>query len=120
MNRPIHFEILADEPQKLAAFYETVLDWKIAPWEGGGEPYWLITTGEAGTPGIDGAIMERSFPQAVINTLEVESLPEVLEKVEAAGGKVVLGPNEIPGVGVHAYCSDPEGNLFGLLQPQMG
>ena len=41
----------------------------------------------------------------------------MLEKVEAAGGKKVHGPNEIPGVGVHAYCADPEGNLFGILQP---
>jgi predicted enzyme related to lactoylglutathione lyase len=28
-----------------------------------------------------------------------------------------MGPNEIPGVGLHAYCADPEGNLFGILQP---
>jgi hypothetical protein len=117
MARPVHFEILADDPKKAAAFYESVLGWEIAAWEDGPEPYWLVTTGPEDTPGIDGAIMHRSFQQAVINTIQVDSLQERLAKVEAAGGKLVLGPNEIPGVGQHAYCSDPEGNLFGLLQP---
>ena len=117
MSRPVHFESLADDPQKVAAFYESVLGWKIAAWEGGGEPYWLITTGAEGTPGIDGAIMHRNFPQPVINTIEVDSLQEKLDKVAEAGGKLVLGPNDVPAVGQHAYCSDPEGNLFGILQP---
>jgi predicted enzyme related to lactoylglutathione lyase len=61
--------------------------------------------------------MHRHFPQAVINTSVVESLPEMLAKVQAAGGRTVHGPREVPGVGLHAYCADPEGNLFGLLQP---
>jgi predicted enzyme related to lactoylglutathione lyase len=117
MSRPVHFEILTDDPQKVAAFYESVLGWKIAAWEGAGEPYWLVTTGPNETPGIDGAIMGRSFQQAVINTVAVESLQEMVDKVQAAGGKLVQGPNDIPSVGRHAYCSDPEGTLFGLLQP---
>ena len=38
-------------------------------------------------------------------------------KVEEAGGKKIQGPVEIPEVGLHAYCQDPEGNIFGLIQP---
>ena len=116
MKRPVHFEILADDPEGVGAFYQTVLDWEISTW--GGSDYWLVKTGEEGTPGIDGGIMKREFAQAVINTVEVESLQETLAKVEAAGGKVVHGPNEVPGVGMHAYCADPEGNLFGLMEPK--
>jgi len=26
----------------------------------------------------------------------------------------------IPGIGDFCYCQDTEGNLFGILQPQMG
>jgi predicted enzyme related to lactoylglutathione lyase len=68
-------------------------------------------------PGIHGAIMHRHFSQAVINTVEVDSLEETLQKIAAAGGKKIHGPEEIPGVGTHAYCEDPEGNLFGVMQP---
>lgn len=117
MKRPVHFEILADSPEKVAEFYKEVLDWDVATWGEGEQTYWLLTTGPDETPGINGAIMARSFEQAVINTVEVESLDEMLKKVSVAGGKTVQGPNEVPGVGFHAYCADPEGNLFGLMEP---
>jgi len=119
MKRPVHFEILADDPASVGAFFHAVLDWEIGTWGEGEQSYWLVTTGPEGTPGINGGIMHRHFPQAVINTVEVESLKATLEKVEAAGGKLVNGPNEVPGVGMHAYCADPEGNLFGLMEPNM-
>ncbi len=64
--------------------------------------------------------MHRHFPQGVINTIGVESLDEVIAKVKEEGGKLANGPNEIPGVGRHAYCTDLEGNLFGLMQPESG
>ena len=115
--RPVHFEILADDPETVVNFYRSVFGWEITTWEGGDEAYWLVTTGSDEVPGINGAIMQRHFQQAVIHTMEVESLDAMLEKVETVGGKKVHGPNELPGVGVHAYCADPEGNLFGILQP---
>ncbi len=115
MNRPVHFEILAENPAAVAEFYAKVLGWRTAAWQG--QTYWLVTTGAADVPGIDGGIMGRHFDQRVINTVEVESLAGALARVEAAGGRKVLGPNEIPGVGMHAYCADPEGTMFGLLEP---
>jgi predicted enzyme related to lactoylglutathione lyase len=117
MNRPVHFEISADDPEKVANFYKGLFGWKIESWAGGGDPYWLVTTGPKDVPGIDGGIMRRQFPQAVINTIEVESLADSITKVAAAGGKSVTEPDEIPGIGKFAYFADPEGNLFGLLQP---
>jgi len=53
----------------------------------------------------------------VINTIEVESLEEMLTKVEEAGGTKIEGPVDIPEIGLQAYCRDPEGNIFGLIQP---
>jgi predicted enzyme related to lactoylglutathione lyase len=41
----------------------------------------------------------------------------MLKSVEVNGGKLIHGPNEVPGVGLHAYCADPEGKLFGMMQP---
>jgi hypothetical protein len=116
MGRLVHFEILAEDPQKAVDFYRSVFDWEIATWGGGEESYWLITTGPDGVPGINGAIMGNSFPQKVINTIDVESLDEMLAKVEAVGGKTVHGPLEVPNVGMHAYCEDSQGNLFGMMQ----
>jgi hypothetical protein len=116
MGRLVHFEILAEDPQKAVDFYKSVFDWEIATWGGGEQAYWLITTGPEDVPGINGAIMGTNFPQKVINTIDVESLDEMLAKVEAAGGKMVHGPSEVPNVGMHAYCEDSQGNLFGMMQ----
>ncbi len=116
MTRPVHFEILAEDPDKTVKFYEEVVGWDIAKWGEGDQGYWPVTTG-SGDDGINGGLMHRHFPQAVINTISVQSLDEMIAKVEAAGGAKVHGPSQIPGVGLHAYCTDPEGTFFGLLQP---
>ena len=118
MTRPVHFEILGDDPEGLGNFYRAVFGWEIANWEGP-EPYWLVTTGPAGKPGINGGLMHKNLSQPVIITCEVESLDDCITKLKAAGGKKIAGPTEVPGVGVHAYCADPEGNIFGLLEPAL-
>ena len=114
--RVVHFEILADNPQAAVDFYKKVFGWDVMVPQGM-EQYWLATTGPNGTPGINGGIMGNHFPQKTINTIEVESLEKTLEQVIAAGGKKVHGPNQIPGVGTHTYCTDPGGNMFGILEP---
>lgn len=117
MNRPVHFEILADNPELIAAFYKGLFGWEIKAWDGVGDPYWLVTTGAKEVPGIDGGIMGRQFAQGVINTTEVPDLATALKKVASTGGKTLSEPHEIPEVGKFAYCADPEGNIFGLLEP---
>jgi hypothetical protein len=61
MPRPIHFEIPAEEPHRAIRFYEIVFGWKFDKWEGP-MPYWLITTGPEGQPGINGGLMPRRDP----------------------------------------------------------
>ena len=117
MSRVVHFEILGEHPQALADFYRQALGWEVASWPGGEQTYWLVTTGANEEPGINGGIMARHFSQPVINTVQVDSLTDAIAQVERAGGKKVQGPNVVPNVGTTAYCSDPEGNLFGLLEP---
>ena len=116
MPRVTHFEINADDPQRLVNFYQDTFGWKITKWEGPVD-YWLVTTGEEGEPGINGAIMHRRDPsESTINTIEVISLDDSLVKIENAGGETVAQKIVVPGVGYMAYCKDPQGNTFGLMQ----
>jgi len=91
-------------------------DGKSATWEGP-QGYWLANTGPKDTPGIDGGIMSKDLDQSVINTVNAESLGEATACIEKAGGKLVNGTNQIPGVGTHAYFSNPDGTLFGVMEP---
>jgi predicted enzyme related to lactoylglutathione lyase len=116
MNRVVHFEISTDDPERAAGFYRSVFGWKVEKWEGPID-YWLVTTGEEGVPGINGAIKRRPEPGiSTVNTIEVDSIDDSVEKIEANGGEVVMPKTEIPDVGFHAYCRDSEGNIFGLIE----
>ena len=117
MPRPVHFEISADDPEKVAEFYEKVLGWKVQKWDGPMD-YWLLSTGEGGEAGIDGGLMKRDeqTPSGTINTVDVPDLDEYMEKTTSAGGKVVAPRITVPGVGYMAYVMDPEGNVFGLME----
>ncbi len=120
MPRVIHFEISADDPERAAGFYEEVFGWKTQKWDGP-QSYWLLTTGDEGQPGINGGLMKRAenpLPSSsATNTIDVPSVDEYAQSVEAHGGKVMMPKFAIPGIGYLAYCADTEGNVFGIMQP---
>ena len=121
MPRVIHFEIHAEQPERAIKFYREVLGWEFTKWDGP-MPYWLITTGPDGQPGINGGLIQRKGAidgQAVIAyvcTVDIPSVDEYIEKVKTQGGSVAVPKMPVPGVGWLAYCKDTEGNLFGLMQ----
>ena len=116
MGRVIHFEIPADDVERAIRFYRQVFGWKIEKWEGPVE-YWLVTTGPEGEPGIDGGMGKRTSPsEGVVNTIDVRSVDDTVEKIEQAGGKIIRPKQAVPGVGWLAYCEDSEGNPFGIMQ----
>lgn len=116
MARPVHFEIPADNVERAIQFYETLFGWKFTKWEGP-MPYWLITTGEAAEPGINGGMMQRMHPgQGVVNTVDVQDVDASLAAALANGAELAAPKMAIPGIGWLAYCKDPEGNVFGMMQ----
>jgi len=116
MSRVIHFELGANDPEKLSRFYEEVFGWEVRRWEGP-QAYWLITTGASEEEGINGGIMShRDCLPRTVNTIKVDSVDDFMKKVKAAGGEVVVPKMAIPGIGYQAYCKDPEGILFGIHQ----
>lgn len=117
MSRVIYFEINADDPQRAIKFYQQVFGWKIEKWASPNMDYWMISTGDPKEPGIDGGLMKRMTPQAsTYNTVSVSDIDEFMAKIPAQGGKITTPKHPIPGVGYYCYCTDSEGNVFGILQ----
>jgi predicted enzyme related to lactoylglutathione lyase len=122
MPRIVHFEIPARQPEKIAAFYRDVFGWTVEKWQGPVE-YWLVMTGEEGTPGINGGLYTPEGPlSGTVNTVTVDDLDAYLARVKAGGGEVVVDKMPVPTVGWLAYCKDVEGTVFGMMQedPQAG
>ena len=119
MPRVMHFEIPADDPQRLTSFLEKVFGWRFQKWDGPMD-YWLVMTGAEdaeGEVGIDGAIHRRSEGNAmVVNTVDVADIDEMIAKVEKHGGQITLPKMAVPTIGWMAYFKDPEGNIHGMMQ----
>jgi len=117
MSRVIHFEIPADNPERAVDFYRKVFGWNFQKW-GGPQEYWLVSTGPDTEPGINGGLLPRQHPGAgTCNTIGVSSVDQAVANVTQHGEKTVMPKTVIPGVGYLAYCSDTEGNVFGMMQP---
>jgi predicted enzyme related to lactoylglutathione lyase len=126
MSRAVHFEIHASNPKQLIAFYSSVLGWSFNKWEGG--DYWMIHTGPDEQPGINGGLMPRRGPvpeataavNAFVITVDVEDLDATMAKATGAGGSVALPRMAVPGIGWLGYVKDPDGNIFGMMQTDIG
>jgi uncharacterized protein len=125
MNRVVHFEIQADNPERAMRFYRDAFGWNFQQW--GDQKYWFIMTAEQGSkePGINGGLLPRPAKMppkecgtnAYACTVQVENFDETSRKIEEAGGLVAMPKFAIPGMAWQGYFLDPEGNVFGVHQP---
>ena len=119
MNRVTHFEIYTNDPEAVQPFYRDVFGWKFSKFEDGPMEYWLVQTGDDNEPGINGGITRPREGQnsGTLNTIAVESLDRITEKIKQGGGEICVPKMVIPKIGWLAYASDPAGNVFGIIEP---
>ncbi len=116
-----HFAINADDVQRAKTFYEQAMGFEFNPW---GPPnfYQIKNVGD----GLLGALQERReiAPGKTANTFEttfgVDDLQATIMAIEANGGKIVMPPFHIQGVGELIYFEDTEGNVCGAMQYESG
>jgi predicted enzyme related to lactoylglutathione lyase len=123
MSRVIHFEIHAEKPERCLEFYKTLLNWQFTKWDGPME-YWMIVTGSDQEAGINGGLLRRrggsptpgQSVNAYVCTIGISNLDATLTQGQSLGAAVAVPKMAVPGVGWLAYLTDPEGNIFGLMQ----
>jgi predicted enzyme related to lactoylglutathione lyase len=124
-NTIVHFEIPADDPEALAAFYSQLFGWKIEkfPMPEGADPYYGITTvetddnGRPTEPGVNGGMMKRVVPQQTpVNYVGVDSVDRYVLKAKELGATVVVEKVAVAGMGFFAQLVDPQGNTFAVWE----
>ncbi|MBI2752001.1 MAG: VOC family protein [Betaproteobacteria bacterium] len=120
MGRPVvHFELMSKDPAKIAAFYEKIFDWKIQHMPE--MDYRMVDTGGEG--GINGGILkperEGPWPGNMLIYIAVDDLAAYRRKIAAAGGKIHVEEQPVPGMGAFSLFTDPEGRMMGLWKPAM-
>jgi uncharacterized protein len=112
-----HFAINAGDVHRAKAFYESIFGWTFSPY---GPPN-FYQVWNAGS-GFIGALQERrelaaGKPVTTFETsFQVEDIRATLKAVEANGGRVLMQPYFIEGVGEIGYFEDCEGNAVGVGQ----
>jgi predicted enzyme related to lactoylglutathione lyase len=127
MNPVVHFELPTEDKVRMGKFYAQAFGWKIKMLGPDMGDYVLVTTAESDESGhpkkpgtINGGFYKKSkdlpspHPSVVI---AVEDIHQAMNKVTAAGGKVLGDPMEIPGYGQYVSFFDTEGNRVSMMQP---
>jgi predicted enzyme related to lactoylglutathione lyase len=129
MNRVVHFEMPAEDRERVAKFYSDVFGWQMQLMGQDFGDYILATTTESteAGPTKPGAINGGFFPKTGPGSgnqppipsvvIEVEDIQAHMQKVKDAGGKIDAEPQEIPGVGQWVRFTDTEGNNVSMIQP---
>jgi len=111
-----HFEIYAEDPDKLADFYRELLGWTIekAP----GVDYFRIQTGPPEARSIGGGLLHRPIegPRSWVHYVAVESIDQTIDRLRNMGGKVLRGKTAVPKTAWYAIVEDPQGNIFAIYQ----
>ena len=129
MNPVVHFEMPAENMQRITDFYNDVFGWQsqIMGEEMGN--YVVVTTSETddkGRPKMSGTINGGFYPKhegkppfCPSFVIAVDDINETIIKIKKANGKVLGDPVEIPGIGTYISFIDTEGNRLSILKPLM-
>lgn len=110
-----HVAINADDLPRARAFYERVFGWTFKPW--GPPDFYQADPGEGAWAALQSrrTIAGKTMPGLEV-TFDVPDIEAAVLAVEAGGGKVLMPPFHIEGVGHLIWFEDPEGNIAGAMQ----
>ncbi|HWP12891.1 MAG TPA: VOC family protein [Ramlibacter sp.] len=126
MNPVVHFELPYENRERVARFYQSAFDWQLQMLGEEMGNYVVATTAKTdakpGAPAgaINGGFYPKKpdwpaqYPSVVIAVPDVNA---AMDRVTAAGGKVLGEPMDIPGVGRYVSFFDTEDNRLSILQP---
>lgn len=112
-NPVIYFEIGCKNLEKTSEFYSQLFDWDIKP-SGISAP--ISTKTKEGIEGHIASLGHEPHNYSMIY-VQVDDIPEYLEKVKKLGGSVMVPETVLPDDGSFAWVKDIEGTIFGLWKP---
>ncbi|MGQ0558651.1 MAG: VOC family protein [Sphingosinicella sp.] len=120
----IWYELWTPDREAARAFYAKVVGWRIGDpgaKDLSGEPYLMIQAGGQAVGGMIqlGPEMPAGVGAGWYGYIAVDDADAMAQRVESAGGRIVMGPGDIPEAGRFAMVADPGGAIFYMLTPKM-
>lgn len=109
-------ELLTHAPDKATAFYTKVFGWATEGKDMG--PMGTYTIFKRGDVQAGGAMkaMDPKAPPMWLHYVVVENVDTSYARVEKLGGKQIVPPMDIPGIGRSAVVTDPDGAMIALFK----
>jgi uncharacterized protein len=104
--RVVWFEVPAKNTEQARAFYGGLFGWEFERF--GDADYHMTSAG-------GGAIAGGADEPGLLTYFGVSDVDAAVGRVRELGGESGA-PEEIPGVGRYAHCTDHDGNRFGLFE----
>ena len=108
-------ENYSNDPDSTRQFYNELFGWGTEVWKPGEADYAMIQVGDQAHGGILKS-PEGGSPGWLASVL-VEDVDETVRKAEAAGGKIVMVPMDVPEIGRIAVIADPQGAVISAYAP---
>lgn len=110
-------ELMTRDVDGAKKFYSELLGWNPADSGMPGMDYTLFKSGDKSHAGLMAMPpeMPANVPPHWMAYIAVDDVDAAAKKVERLGGKILHGPEDVPGVGRFCTISDPAGAVVSLM-----
>lgn len=109
-------ELMTTDPEAAGRFYGGLFGWSMKNMDMGTGAYHVASVGETQIAGIMGMVPGGPpMPPAWGAYVTVNSVEDTISKCAELGGKTIMPPMDVPGVGRMAVLQDPQGAVFSVM-----
>jgi len=117
----IWYELMTPDAEGSKVFYDAVIGWNIGEGVAEFKGYRMIGTADGSFAGgllpLTDEMQQHGARPTWLGYLNVSDVDGKVASIEAAGGKALLPPTDIPNVGRIAMVADPQGAPFYVMKP---
>jgi predicted enzyme related to lactoylglutathione lyase len=117
----IWYELMTPDAEGSKAFYDAVIGWTIGEGVAEYNGYRMIGRADGGSAGgvlpLSAEMQRHGARPTWLGYIHVADVDRSLAAIEGAGGKALMPPMDIPGVGRTALLTDPQGAPFYIMAP---
>ena len=118
VGRPLWYELMTSDAKAAETFYDKVVGWTSAPFEGSPVPYTTFKrSGDVPVAGLMTTPPEMKAPPFWAMYVGVATIEDGIAKIKQLGGSELSPVIDIPTVGRMQMVKDPQGAAFYIFQP---
>lgn len=117
----IWYELMTTSGEGAKDFYDAVVGWEVGPALADFNGYRMIGRSDGAYAGgvleLNADMQQHGATPTWLGYIHVPDVDQAIGSIGKSGGKTLMGPTDIPGVGRIAMVTDPQGAPFYVMKP---